>query len=780
MKFVKKRVFKGVKKVMMKRYMKKGKGVCALVVATALMMALTACGNHQAQTSAELKEYVYVPEYIELDNSQNLNMYNMQVVGNSMYYTSYSYDEVALTASEKICKHSLETGEVSTLPVAFGENRSLNGFCLDEAENVYTIEYQWNMTEDMFSSSESYFLCKYDAAGNQLLDEDITDIVKKDDEYGYINRFVVDASGRYYATADDKIRLFDAGGQYQGDVNLNGSWIQGMGIGKDGKVYATYYDTTSSTGGYVLAEVMFESKQLGQSYENFPNGNGNGNLIQGLEGDFLVNDGSQVYEYSIETQATTELLSWLDSDINGTYVEYVGALEDGRLFAVIRDWNTNETEIASLTKTRTSELPEKEQIVIGTLYENQSLQAAAVSFNKGSDTYRVTVKTYIDTNNWTETSYQDGINNLNNDIVSGSNCPDILDISQLDINRLAAKGVFEDLTPYLEQSSLVSKDDFLESVVNAYTINDKLICIPNTFNLSTVVGKTAEVGSEMGWTLEELMAYSEEHEGAMLFDYASKALIMHYLLTFNQNQFIDWSTGECTFDSEAFTRILEFVNEFPDEFDYENDERSTPVKIQAGDVLLDMITVYELNTIQQYDAMFNEPITFIGYPNDNGDSGCYLTGDQMYAIASKAQNKDGAWAFIEDYLSKEPDDMFSWGLPTNKALLDEKIVEETTVEYVTDENGELVLDEEGNPIAMEAMSGIGYGDWEYTFHTVTQEEVDRLLALIDVAKPISNADQEIMKIIEEESEAFFQGQKSAGDVAEIIQSRVQIYVNENR
>ena len=41
-------------------------------------------------------------------------------------------------------------------------------------------------------------------------------------------------------------------------------------------------------------------------------------------------------------------------------------------------------------------------------------------------------------------------------------------------------------------------------------------------------------------------------------------------------------------------------------------------------------------------------------------------------------------------------------------------------------------------------------------------------------------DQELMNIISEESAAFFSGQKSAKDVAAIIQSRVQIYVNENR
>ena len=40
-------------------------------------------------------------------------------------------------------------------------------------------------------------------------------------------------------------------------------------------------------------------------------------------------------------------------------------------------------------------------------------------------------------------------------------------------------------------------------------------------------------------------------------------------------------------------------------------------------------------------------------------------------------------------------------------------------------------------------------------------------------------DTSVENIIVEEAAAFFEGQKSADDVAGVIQSRVQIYINEN-
>ena len=39
--------------------------------------------------------------------------------------------------------------------------------------------------------------------------------------------------------------------------------------------------------------------------------------------------------------------------------------------------------------------------------------------------------------------------------------------------------------------------------------------------------------------------------------------------------------------------------------------------------------------------------------------------------------------------------------------------------------------------------------------------------------------RKLVKIINEEADAYFTGQKSAADVAQIIQSRVSIYVSEN-
>ena len=58
--------------------------------------------------------------------------------------------------------------------------------------------------------------------------------------------------------------------------------------------------------------------------------------------------------------------------------------------------------------------------------------------------------------------------------------------------------------------------------------------------------------------------------------------------------------------------------------------------------------------------------------------------------------------------------------------------------------------------------------------------MDQVLNLIDNLGCAVSFDQDIYNIISEETQAFFAGQKTAQDVAGIIQSRATIYVNEQR
>lgn len=776
--------------------MKKIKRATAFLLAAIMILSMAACskqqdGGEQSQnTETERPEYVWVAEFVGLDTQGSL--YNTVVHGDYMYYENYEWDEETQTSTRSIKSVSILDGsdgpEISLNDIGRSEkddsNRNLSRFMLDSEGNLVTIEtvYHWN--EETGVSSQEFYACRYDNEGNKTSEHDFSDVM----EDGYIQYADIDAEGRLYVAGDSVIHLFDAQMEYKGKININNDgWINSMGMGNDGKVYIAFSSRNSN--GLVIQELDFEGRRVGVSHEGYvSSGGSDSGIVPGLEKDFLGNDGTSLYDYDMEEQTADKILDWLDCDINGSYVRSLKVLDDGRIMAAIYDWESNSSELALLQKKLSAEVPVKKNLTIASLMESSELQSIAVKFNKSNEQYHINIKSYFDYNDITysgDTSNYpevrgDAITRMNNDITS-DDCPDMLVIGDNTINvaQFAAKGVFEDLSPYLDASSVVKRSDYFENILDAFTYDGVLISIPKTFSLQTVTGKKSDLGDRQGWTMGDILEYANAHPDAELFANGTKEYTLQYMLRYNLGNYVNWETGECNFNDESFTSLLELANRFPDSYEYNEDMPSYPIRIAAGEVLLETTYINDFESIQLADAIFGQDVTFIGYPNNNGDSGTYLSTGMGIAITSKCRDMDGAWSFIESWLADDSE-RYRYGLSTNKDTFNKDKEEATKIEYILDENGEPMLDENGEPMTY-GKGGIGYGDdWEYEYHATTEEEVARLEALIASAKPSLNTDDQIINIINEEAAAFFKGQKSAADVAGVIQSRVKIYVDENR
>lgn len=111
-----------------------------------------------------------------------------------------------------------------------------------------------------------------------------------------------------------------------------------------------------------------------------------------------------------------------------------------------------------------------------------------------------------------------------------------------------------------------------------------------------------------------------------------------------------------------------------------------------------------------------------------------------------------------------------YNMPVLKTAFLAKAQEATERPYWTDENGN-----------REYYDDIWYiNGEEVVLEPFTQEEVDQICQFIYTVNRTAYYNEEILNIITEEAEPFFAGQKSVQEVVDIIQSRAQIYVNENR
>ena len=762
------------------KFHKNIKKLLSLILSAILVVSMAACSNSQDD---DRRDWVYVPEFLTGENIENISSwYNTSFVGDDLYSINNNWDRKTQTSYTTMNRYSIQDGTAEEIILNLPEGANIDGWSLGQDESLYAVLtiYDWNETTG--TSNKTYLLAKYDAQGNEVFQKDFTESILIDSQNNYIKGIVVDGQGRSYVMTNSLIRLFDAEGNPAGTVNVNGgmnSWLSGYCQGNDGKVWITVttYDGNGSSS--ALSSVNFDSKSLEDNRSGFPSGS---SMIQNEEGKFLLHDGTTVFMYDPETQKIEELFDWLDCDINGNFVRSFGALSDGRIIAVYDDWQGSGSGMALMTRKNADEVTQKQRIVIGVMYQDYDLAAAVVNFNKSSDLYHISIRQYVDYNSDSQDKLTDALNRLNADITS-NNCPDILSLEELNIQQLAAKGVFEDLSPYLEQSSKLKRSNMLENVLDAFTFDGVLISIPDSFMLETLVGSTADVGEEMGWTLSDMIAFANAHPDAELFGNVDKSTIIRYCLINSMNNFVDWQAGTCDFDSDEFRSLLEFVNRFPDDYIYEEGQPSTPIRIQNGEVLLYNAYINDdMNAAQLYTAMFGGDVTFIGYPNSDGSSGCIMLPRGAYAITARSGVKEGAWSFIEGYLTRK-NTRGRFGYPNSKSEIKSMAEEAVKVkyEYAIDEKGQLILDENGDPILIMGGGGggVGIGDWSYNYRIATQEEVDMVLELMESARLGSISSDQIMAIILEEAEAFFQGQKPVEEVTRIIQRRVGNYVSEN-
>lgn len=756
---------------MKNKRIKRNKFVAAVLVFVMMALTLAGCRKSDGNSDNDTKDgFVYVPEYIQIDfglNSENMNVSDTAAVSDSLYLVVSSWGEE--TGSEYgLYKYNFADGKTERLPLDMGENDYLGRLTATPDGNLAAIvnksTYETDENGEITDYSSIMELRKIAATdGSVISSQEITSLFNEEDPY--IQQFAVDGKGNFYFYGNDQnIYVTDSNLQKICDINI-GDWINSMTVSKEGDIYISTWGET----GLEVKKVDLNSKGLGEKLEGISAGYGNDNYYTGVSKSILIS-GEEVALYDVASATKEKLFSWLDVDVNSNYINNVGELSDGRLWAVYQDYEAegNQPEIMVLKKVKASEAVQKEEITYGTVSLDWDMKRLIINFNKSNEKYRIVVKEYG------SEDYQAGITQFNADLTT-ANCPDLIDLSSLNYSMYVSKGILEDLYPYMEKSGL-KKSDYVENVLTAYEVDGKLYAMMPEFYVSTIMAKQSLVGDITGWTLSEMLDFAEENNPENLFSYGSRYSIFYDCIYNNIDEFIDWETGKCSFDGEDFIRTLEFAAKYPDpeEINYNDEQEGTYARLKANKILLMDSSISSVQQFQMFQGMFGEKIAFVGYPNNERQGNLIMPSGGCVGISSRAKNKDGAWEFIQNMISQEHQENLTndWGFPIMKSALDKKFEEDMTPEYYEDENGEQVET---------TKTSWGYDDFNMDIYAAKQEEIDAVRGLLESANKIAgNVDEQLTSIITEEADPFFKGQKSAADVANIIQNRIQIYVNENR
>ena len=599
----------------------------------------------------------------------------------------------------------------------------------------------------------------------------------KDGNLPYIG--AVDQNGNLYATVNTDVIVYDKTGKTVKTISLGdaGGTLLPYNGGAAVEVWGqTTQLKTIDPSTFALGDPIDLPANIGSIYKTNDEGY-----------DFLYDSNGSIYGYKIEEKTSDKVVDWLDDDVNSNDLAGYTVLSDGRVLGFLNQVNSDGSsnlELVILTRTDSANVKPKTVLKLACLYVDWSLRNQIVAFNKSSDKYRIVVEDY--SQYATNDDSSAALTKLNTEIISGK-VPDLLYTSGIPIEQYASQGLLEDLLPYVNKDTELGENSLLPEVLAAAETNGHLYRAFSNFSINTAVGLDKVVGGYSSWTLNDLKdAMTKLQSGATVFSIGqTKTGVLNACVSRSLSSFIDWNKGTCTFDSQDFRDILEFANTFPDTFDWDHFDWNTYLGDQkcilSGTQLLVDTTVGAFYDYMNQLAMYNgEAVNFVGYPTQTGTGNTFGLGEGL-CITSACSDKEAAWSFVRQYFTEdyELSDQ-NYGFAFNAKAFQKQIDEAQTVTYQTDENGNTVKDDSGNPVVQPMISYQIDDTHTITYNSMSDDQLNQFMTLYKSCKTVSGSDASVMKIVTDEAAAYFAGQKTLDETVSMIQNRASLYVAEQK
>jgi hypothetical protein len=661
--------------------------------------------------------------------------------------------------------------------------------------------------EETYMSTDTSYIVTVDSAGNELMNLNLTEMFRGDEDYFYVSSFVVDGNNNIYLSASNSVIVLDEIGNILFNVELgDNAYINNLIPTNKGDIVAIYYDYSNpeNPAGNVLKKIDLNTKSFGEEYDLT---NMNSRYLYNIRTsndenyDFFYNDEISVYGYNIASGVQTEIINWINSDIDNSYSNSFYVVSGDELICAGYNYLKNKNELMLLNRVPEEDIKEKYILTLAAFGLDYNIKSYVIDFNRNNLDYRIQIEDYTKHN--TDTDYSLGITKLNTDLISGK-IPDILIVNSynsLPIDNYISKGLFTDLNKFIDDDPEINRADYFENILDASQHNGKLYQIFSQFYIQTVVGKTKFFGNMDGWTLSEYTQFmASQPQGTESFVDMTQGDMLRRYVTMMIDEFIDVNTGKCNFDNEGFIDVLEFAKTFPatisryedPNFDHEQYWREMETAYKEDRVVL---MDYYLSEFEYFwdtvKVQFNDDITFIGMPTPN-KKGSAFQPTSGFMMSSKTKHSDGVWSFIRRFIMDDYFDANQYGGFAIKKSYVEKMADNVVnrANEVSDDGGSITY-RDGNYAVAEINStalgvdqrtmNIRYIDGvEVDIGFLTREYADMIIDLISTVDHVMRYDESMIDIINEEAQGFFAGQKTAQETAKIIQNRLQNYVDERR
>lgn len=737
-----------------------------------LVLFLSCCigcskqGNTETEESSS-GENDSISTWKRLDTDKR-NMFAPVLIGDVLYYWNGDWNRDEQRWSNTSI-YRQRRGEENSEEVAALNETQLLYFLIDEEHNLYYLygEYTQNGQKFFFRKDSVEGAVQYDIAVSASEEEmqKLSNVAQGD----YFTQGTVSRKGEAcFYNPRGELFLFDGNGNFLGicsvGANTENNSNAVCGLVNSGDEGVFFYAAQESrvllqrinmadVSLETMIEVPVESKVSLEVYDGYDRG-------------ILISDSSTLWEYHLSEKKMNKILEWGNDTLN--LIEYeISALsmaEDECLYVLTHRPNGQES-LVRIAFLEESNIPEK-QVVLLAMYKNETwrdityLETMAEEFNKYNGEYQIEIKPYS------------GLEELYNDLLKG-NAADIFEMSSIDKYILEDKGVLENLSPYFERSVVVKESDLLPAVRSAGYVEGKYVFMFPRFN---VTGYLVAQGTthEGGWTPEEYVSLGEIYTDSRMGYAAEPESILRNILLTDSESFINWQDMECYFDDDRFISLLERIVRIG-----ETENSITPLEYRKNayqwlhdkELLTDTFRISSASEYIDYRYAYGDFAEFAGHPNQSGKLYYRMEPCEILGMNSASKVKDGVWAFMEYLLSRENQNQIPSSIPIHKESFETWLSPEEIVSRAERNK----KSQPGNYIYMNLFS------FEKSEKLPEMTDTDKEFLRNMVANLYWNDTvngKDISNIIFEEAGAFFAGDKTAKEAAEIIQNRVALLLNE--
>ena len=724
---------------------------CKLVfMSIMIMLIFSGCGKEAA--SNDSKEYEVQFSEVNTENRKYADA----------YYLTESTLYFAETGQESNCIQSLTVGEKT--PEVFlkieKNDRLLDFVILEHKETVCIVRK--NDSEDIDLNENRFVLQKYDAQGSLIWEKP----AEHTENCKFVVQLQLNPEGKIVLASEQEVLWYSAEGEYQGKAESEENQIENMAVDETGELYIVTVKVKEKE----LLKLSFSGgslhpvKKLGSEFR----------LLDSNTGIYFT-DNENIYYFDGKSGKEEQIISLTGNNISGNMMRCVTKKDDTYIVGTWGMENGEKIELAVLApKTEFSEASEepveKEVIDFATTDAMSRYQNSVTSFNRTNLRYQINLKKY-------SKDFEERMNQINADFMTAE-APDVIEVlagySNEYYNNYVQNGYLEDLTSYLEQSEKLKKEDFTERVFEDFSVDGRLYGIPTDFTLQTLACSQELIGDRTSWNMEEFLDFLEEYPNAYnepgwQAD-SIRSSILEMVMYRGIYGFVNFDEGKAYFDEGRFGKLLKRIKEL----NIQAVSESREVRCAEGEAVLWNVNLYSVRDLQQAEWKNGQgkKLALIGFPSgeEKRESGALLCYSGLLAINSSSEQKEGAWQFLEGQLVKAlvvPKINF----PTGKMALEETLMLETEVVYLTNDDGSYVLDKNGQKIEnFSTINGVPYP-------AITMEQVEKVRKAIETAHYFQTVERTLTAVVTEEATMYFGGSRSLDETVKIIQNRIQLYLD---